>query len=79
MSQYKRIRSLMMISEQEQKPVTAPVNIEKLVSSLNYLYNIDPSFIDDITTYENLNLLEDDGVSGVFLKSLKTLWYLFDI
>ena len=79
MSQYKRIRSLMMISEQEQKPVTAPVNIEKLVSSLNYLYNIDPSFIDDITTYENLNLLEDDGVSGGFLKSLEKTVRLFGI
>lgn len=79
MSQYKRIRSLMMISEQEQKPVTAPVNIEKLVSALNYLYNIDPSFIDDITTYENLNLLEDDGVSGSFLKSLEKTIKLFGI
>ena len=71
MSQIQRIRSLMMITEQEQRPVTAPVNTEGLLKVIQLTLsknkdvvfdNLSPQnrFLDDV--YTNLRLL---GIKNV--------------
>ena len=71
MSQIQRIRSLMMITEQEQRPVTAPVNTEGLLKVIQLTLsknkdvifdNLSPRnrFLDDV--YTNLRLL---GIKNV--------------
>lgn len=71
MSQIQRIRSLMMITEQEQRPVTAPVSTEGLLKVIQLTLsknkdvifdNLSPQnrFLDDV--YTNLRLL---GIKNV--------------
>ena len=71
MSQIQRIRSLMMITEQEQRPVTAPVSTEGLLKVIQLTLsknkdvifdNLSPRnrFLDDV--YTNLRLL---GIKNV--------------
>jgi len=48
MSNIQRIKSLMMISEQEQRPVTSPVDIKGLVLLLQYINKNEPKLIEDL-------------------------------
>jgi len=48
MSDIQRIKKLMMISEQEQIPVTSPVNLDALILLLNHMYEKNPELFEDI-------------------------------
>lgn len=61
MSNIQRIKKLMMISEQEQRPVTAPLNIDSLVGSLQYINGSNPELFEDITNYDDVILTDDNG------------------
>ena len=58
MSDIQRIRSLMMISEQEQKPVTTPLNVKGLVLLLQHVHKIEPEWIESVESYEDVNFAE---------------------
>ena len=44
-----------MISEQEQKPVTAPLNVKGLVLLLQHVHKIEPEWIESVGSYEDVN------------------------
>jgi hypothetical protein len=54
MSDIQRIKKLMMITEQEQRPVTAPLNVDSLVSLLQYINSINPEFFEDVYDYNDI-------------------------
>ena len=58
MSSIKRIKKLMSLNEQEQRPVTSPLPIKNLVVLLNYIYKNDPSLFDDINDYEDISFIQ---------------------
>ena len=58
MSDIQRIRSLMMISEQEQKPVTTPLNVKGLVLLLQHVHKIEPEWIESVEGYEDVDFSE---------------------
>lgn len=55
MSDIQRIRSLMMISEQEQKPVTTPLNVKGLVLLLQHVHKIESEWIESVKSYEDVD------------------------
>lgn len=58
MSSIKRIKKLMSLSEQEQRPVTSPLPIKNLVVLLNYIYKNEPTLFDDINDYEDISFIQ---------------------
>jgi len=55
MSQIERIRSLMMITEQEQRPVTAPVNIDALITLILHVKDKSPEYFEDMIDYSDID------------------------
>lgn len=58
MSDIQRIKKLMMINEQEQQPVTAPVNIKGLISLLLYIHKNDPERIESVEEYSDVEFID---------------------
>ena len=54
MSDIQRIKKLMMINEQEQRPVTTPLNVDSLVSLLQYINGINPELFEDVDDYNDI-------------------------
>lgn len=54
MSDIQRIKKLMMINEQEQRPVTTPLNVDSLVSLLQYINGINPELFEDADDYNDI-------------------------
>jgi hypothetical protein len=54
MSNIQRIKKLMMISEQEQRPVTTPLNVDSLVSLLQYINGTNPELFEGVDDYNDI-------------------------
>ncbi len=54
MSDIQRIKKLMMITEQEQRPVTAPLNVDSLVSLLQYINGTNPELFEGVDDYNDI-------------------------
>jgi len=67
MSDIKRIKKLMMINEQEQKPVTTPLKVKGLILLLQHVYKIEPEWIESVESYEDVDFLESNYYSDDLL------------
>lgn len=56
--EFKRIKELMLIKEEEQRPVTAPVNIRSLVLLLQHVHKIEPEWIESVEEYNDVDFSE---------------------
>lgn len=79
MSNIQRIKKLMMISEQEQRPVTAPLNVDSLVSLLQHLHGIEPEWFEDVYTYEDVNFTDYGFYSNQLGNSIEKNGRLFGL
>lgn len=73
MSNIQRIRKLMMVSEQEQKPVTAPLNVDSLVSLLQYINGTNPELFEGINDYSDVDFNDYNYVGNDDVEKLATL------
>lgn len=79
MSDIQRIRSLMMISEQEQKPVTTPLNVKGLVLLLQHVHKIEPEWIESVESYEDVDFKPSYNFSNKLGKEIEKNARLFGL
>lgn len=79
MNEIKRIKKLMSINEQEQKPVTAPLKIKNLILLLNYVHKIEPEWIESVESYNDVDFTESVRFSNELGESIIKNAKLFGI